>query len=68
MVLAFDGEYRGEAPNGLAGGTESLAAKRGTESLAIVERLMEEVCEREITASGHWRGSRPTKGALAWMA
>jgi RNA-directed DNA polymerase len=47
MVLAFDEEYRGEAPNGLAEGTESLAVKRGTESLAIGERLMEEVCERE---------------------
>jgi hypothetical protein len=67
MVLAFDEEYRGEAPNGLAEGTESLAAKRGTESLAIGERLMEEVCERE-TASRHWRESRPTKGAVAWMA
>jgi RNA-directed DNA polymerase len=30
-----------------AEGTESLAAKRGTESLAIGEQLMEEVCERE---------------------
>src|SRR5271157_1913178 len=47
LVLAFDEEYRGEAPNGLAGGTESLVAKQGTESLAIGERLMEEVCERE---------------------
>jgi RNA-directed DNA polymerase len=47
LVLAFDEEYRSEAPNGLAGGTESLAAKRGTESLAIGERLMEEVCEGE---------------------
>ena len=28
-------------------GTESLAAKRGTESPAIGEQLMEEVCERE---------------------
>ncbi len=28
-------------------GTESLAAKRGTESPAIAEQLMEEVCERE---------------------
>ena len=28
-------------------GTESLAAKRGTESLAIGEQLMEEICERE---------------------
>jgi RNA-directed DNA polymerase len=47
LVLAFDEEYRGEAPNSLGGGTESFAAKRGTESLAIGERLMEEVCERE---------------------
>ena len=30
-----------------AEGTESLAAKRGTESPAIGEQLMEEVCERE---------------------
>jgi RNA-directed DNA polymerase len=47
LVLAFGEEYRGEAPKGLAGGTESFAAKRGTESRAIGERLMEEVCERE---------------------
>src|ERR1700688_975990 len=47
MVLAFDEEYRGEAPNGLAGGTESLAVKGGTGSRAIGEQLMEEVCERE---------------------
>jgi RNA-directed DNA polymerase len=47
LLLAFAGEYRGEAPNGLGGGTESLAAKRGTESPAIGEQLMEEVCERE---------------------
>ncbi len=38
MVLAFDEEYRGEAPNGLGEGTESLAAKRGTESRAIGEQ------------------------------
>jgi RNA-directed DNA polymerase len=47
LVLAFDGEYRGEAPKSLAGGTESFVAKRGTESRAIGEQLMEEVCERE---------------------
>jgi RNA-directed DNA polymerase len=47
LVLAFDEEYRGEAPKGLAGGTESFVAKRGTESRAIGEQLMEEVCERE---------------------
>jgi RNA-directed DNA polymerase len=47
LMLAFAGEYRGEAPNGLGGGTEPLAAKRGTESPAMDEQLMEEVCERE---------------------
>ena len=46
-MLASAEENRGEAPNGLDEGTESLAAKRGTESLAIGEQLMEEVCERE---------------------
>src|ERR1700676_3054331 len=47
MLLAFAEEYRGEAPNGLDGGTETLTAKRGTESPAIGEQLMEEVCGRE---------------------
>jgi RNA-directed DNA polymerase len=47
MVLAFSGDDRGEAPEDLGEGTESLAAKRGTESPAIGEQLMEEVCERE---------------------
>jgi len=47
LELAFDGEYRGEAPKGLAGGTESLAAKRGNESPAIGEQRMEEVCGRD---------------------
>jgi RNA-directed DNA polymerase len=40
-------EDRGEASKGLGEGTESLTAKRGTESPAIGEQLMEEVCERE---------------------
>src|SRR6202521_5816241 len=47
LMLALAEENRGEAPNGLGGGTESLAAKRGTESPAIGEQLMEEICERE---------------------
>jgi RNA-directed DNA polymerase len=47
LMLAFAEEYRGEAPNGLGEGTESLAVKRGTESPAIGEQLMEEVCGRE---------------------
>ena len=47
LELAFTEESRSEAPRVSAEGTESLAAKRGTESLAIGEQLMEEVCERE---------------------
>ena len=47
MQLAFPEERRGEAPRPDGEGTESLAAKRGTESPAEIERLMEEVVERE---------------------
>src|ERR1700724_3959042 len=47
MVLAFLDESRSEAPRVSNEGTESLAAKRGTENPAIGEQLMEEVCERE---------------------
>ncbi len=47
LVLAFAEEDRGEAPKGLGEGTEPFTAKRGTESPAISEQLMEEVCERE---------------------
>ena len=39
--------YSTEAPKCLPEGTESSAGKRGTESPAITEQLMEEVCERE---------------------
>jgi RNA-directed DNA polymerase len=47
LVLAFLEEGRSEAPRASGEGTESLTAKRGTESPAIGESLMEEVCERE---------------------
>jgi RNA-directed DNA polymerase len=47
MVLAFWDESRSEAPRVSGEGTESFAAKRGTESPAIGEQWMEEVCERE---------------------
>src|SRR5512138_2544285 len=47
LELAFLEEDRGEAPKGLPEGTESSAGKRGTESPAITEQLMEEVCGRE---------------------
>src|SRR5271167_2848143 len=47
MVLAFTGEGRSEAPKARRGGTEPFTAKRRTESPAIEEQVMEEVCERE---------------------
>jgi RNA-directed DNA polymerase len=47
LVMAFPAESRSEAPMAGGEGTESLAAKRRTESSAITEQLMEEVCERE---------------------
>lgn len=46
-VLAFPTESRSEAPKAAEQGTETLVVKRGTESLAGTERLMEEVCELE---------------------
>jgi RNA-directed DNA polymerase len=47
LELAFMAEDTGEAPTAAEEGTESLTAKRRTESPAIGEQLMEEVCERE---------------------
>jgi RNA-directed DNA polymerase len=47
MLLAFMQESRGEAPTAGMGGTEPPAAKRGAESPAEDERLMEEVCAPE---------------------
>src|SRR6516162_5080815 len=47
LVLGFMEESRSEAPTASVEGTESLVAKRQTESPAITEQLMEEVCGRE---------------------
>src|SRR5512146_2892022 len=47
LELAFLEESRSEAPRASVEGTESLTAKRQSESPAIGEQLMEEVCERE---------------------
>src|SRR6516162_1944288 len=46
-VLAFPTESKSDAPNPAEKGSETLVAKRTTESLAGTERLMEEVCELE---------------------
>jgi RNA-directed DNA polymerase len=47
LELAWGEEVKGEARKLSSPGTESSAAKRGTESPANTESLMEEVCERE---------------------
>lgn len=47
MLLAFTDEERSEAPKARREGTESLTAKRGYESSALPELVMEEVCGRE---------------------
>jgi RNA-directed DNA polymerase len=47
LELAWGEEAKGEARRLFPPGTESSAAKRGAESPAITESLMEEVCERE---------------------
>jgi len=46
LKLAFAEEAKSEARRAFAEGTESFKAARETESPAIVERLMEEVCEQ----------------------
>src|SRR2546429_645546 len=46
-ALALGGKRRRDAPKPAAKGTETLVAKRKSESLAGTERLMEEVCELE---------------------
>jgi RNA-directed DNA polymerase len=49
-VLAFTVERRSDAPRATEEGTETLMAKRTSESLAGTERLMQEVCEL-----GNWQ-------------
>jgi hypothetical protein len=46
-VLAFPAESRSDTPKATGKVTETLMAKRQSESLAGTERLMEEVCEQE---------------------
>jgi RNA-directed DNA polymerase len=46
-ILAFPVESRSDAPRAAAKGSETLMAKRQSESPAGTERLMEEVCELE---------------------
>jgi hypothetical protein len=47
LELAFPAEDTSEALRSAGAGTESHAAERISESSAITEQLMEEVCQRE---------------------
>ncbi len=62
-VLAFPVEGRSDAPKTTEKGTETLVAKRKTESLAGTERLMEEVCELENCKHG-WQRSEKIRHSL----
>jgi RNA-directed DNA polymerase len=62
LVLAFLEESRSEAATASREGTESSAGKRGIESPAIAEQLMEEVCERENCKQA-WKRVKANKGS-----
>ena len=62
IVLAFWDESRSEAPRVSREGTESFAEKRGTESPAIGERWMEEVCSRALARVKANKGSAGVDG------
>ena len=62
LVLAFMEGGRSEAPRTSVEGTESLAAKRGTERPAIGKQLMEEVCGRENCKQA-WKRVKANKGS-----
>ncbi len=61
-VLAFATGGRSEAPKPGEEGTETVMAKRGTESPANTERLMEEVCEYENCTQA-WKRVKANKGS-----
>src|SRR5262245_28840808 len=62
LPLAFMTESRGETPDAGQEGTESSAAKRGTQSPAIDKSLIEEVCERENLVQA-WQQVRSNQGS-----
>ena len=67
LELAFAAESRSETPRAADRGTETLAAKRTTESPAQTDTLMEEVLERENLKEA-LRRVKPTGEARAWTA
>jgi RNA-directed DNA polymerase len=62
LHLAFTEGGWGETPNLVRKGTEAHVAKRNSESLAMEERLMEEVCQRENLEIA-WKRVRENKGS-----
>src|SRR5450759_1128872 len=62
LRLAFSEENRSEAPTSAGRGSESSTAKRRTESPAIEEQVMEEVCERENCLQA-WKRVKSNKGS-----
>ncbi|MFH0823047.1 MAG: group II intron reverse transcriptase/maturase [Pseudomonadota bacterium] len=62
LSLALASENRGEASDTDGQGTEPLTAKRTTESPALEERLMEEICQRENLERA-WKRVRENKGS-----
>jgi len=60
--LAFPTESRSEAPTAVEKGTETLMAKRVSESPADTERLMEEVCNWENCMQA-WDRVKANKGS-----
>ena len=62
LSLAFMAESRGEPQDAAGEGTESSEAKRGPQSPAIGESLIEEVCERENLEQA-WQQVRSNQGS-----
>jgi RNA-directed DNA polymerase len=60
-LLALEPKGRGEAPAGDCRGAEPVMAKPATESPALAEQLMEEVCSRENLERA-WKRVRRNKG------
>src|SRR5215468_6824794 len=60
-VLALEPVERGETPLGGSQGTEPLVAKPASESPAVTEQLMEEVCNRENLVRA-WKRVRRNQG------
>jgi RNA-directed DNA polymerase len=61
-ALALDSSDRGEALVGGCQGTEPSAVKPASESPALTEQLMEEVCDRENLVNA-WRRVRSNRGS-----